>query len=128
MKHWSAVHAGPQITKQQVRRQNRRGGPLFLVREDKSAGQSTCTAGPPLKGGYGVNHPMSTPPPSRAVATDQPPDDPLDDSTPEPTDEELWLEETARQVEADARPGLRPRPRLPLSAEPSNSTTTEPPT
>lgn len=33
------------------------------------------------------------------VATVEPPDPPL-----EPTDEELWLEETARQVEADAKP------------------------
>lgn len=37
----------------------------------------------------------------RLVATDEEPDDFPDG---EPTDEELWLEDVARQVEADARP------------------------
>jgi hypothetical protein len=36
----------------------------------------------------------------RLVATDEPDNLPDD----EPTDEELWLEDVARQVEADARP------------------------
>ena len=41
----------------------------------------------------------------QVVAIDQPPDQPPDDLPDhEPTDEELWLEDVARQVEADARP------------------------
>lgn len=103
MNPWSAVHDGPKTTKEQVRLQNRMGGPLFLVHPDKSAGQSTCPGGPPLKGGYGANHPQSTPPPLGADATE--PDDPEDlPDDPEPTDDQLWLEAVARQVEADARP------------------------
>ena len=39
------------------------------------------------------------------VATNDPDDNPeTDPSQPEPTDEELWLEDIACQVEADARP------------------------
>lgn len=61
---------------------------------DKTAGQSTWSTGPSLKGVCGCEvEPHHTP--LKGAADHEP---------PEPTDEDIWLAGVASQVEADARP------------------------
>ena len=69
------------------------------VHPDKTAGQKGWSTGPPLKG---IKTPSSGDRLSPLGHADQDPADDLPDH--EPTDEELWLVEVARHVEADARP------------------------
>ena len=93
----------PDTAKVQVSLQNQGSGTVFCVPSDKTAGQKGCPTPSSLKGVVRVNlNPAPTPPSGsashgthlRIVATDD----------HEPTDEDLWLEDIARQVEADARP------------------------
>lgn len=88
-------------------------GQHFSVPPDKTAGQRLCPASHSLKGAVRVNLDPSPAPPSgsanpgthlRIVANDTANNPAGEDPLTEPDDEELWLEDVARQVEADARP------------------------